>query len=74
MSRQDYSLIRAAGQSGRCCRSGRICCQCRASVNHSGNFAPHPAFGRLPRDRILEIHAAHAAHHLRQLRCRDETS
>ena len=38
-------------------------------VHHSGSFAPHPAFGRLPRDRILEIHAAHAAHHLRHLHC-----
>ena len=36
-------------------------------INHSGEFAPHPAFGRMPRDRILEIHAAHAAHHLRFL-------
>ncbi|WP_315857101.1 DUF1569 domain-containing protein [Stieleria neptunia] len=43
-------------------------------ANHSGNFAPHPGFGRLPRDRILEIHVAHAAHHLRHLRCRDQTS
>ena len=36
-------------------------------LNHSGNFAPHPAFGRLPRDGILEIHRVHAAHHLRHL-------
>ena len=36
--------------------------------NHSGNFAPHPGFGRLPREKILEIHTAHAAHHLRHLR------
>ncbi|MCS7471335.1 DUF1569 domain-containing protein [Stieleria sp. ICT_E10.1] len=43
-------------------------------ANHSGSSAPHPAFGRLPRERILEIHAAHAAHHLRHLRCREETS
>lgn len=36
-------------------------------INHAGEFAPHPAFGRMPRDRILEIHTAHAAHHLRFL-------
>nr|WP_201723923.1 DUF1569 domain-containing protein [Rhodopirellula sp. SM50] len=40
-------------------------------ANHSGIFAPHPAFGRLPRGKILEIHAAHAAHHLRHLTNRD---
>ncbi|WP_182865134.1 DUF1569 domain-containing protein [Rhodopirellula sp. JC639] len=34
---------------------------------HSGGFYPHPAFGRLPREQILAIHAAHAAHHLRFL-------
>ncbi len=43
-------------------------------LDHSGSFAPHPGFGRLPREKILEIHAAHAAHHLRHLRCREETS
>jgi hypothetical protein len=37
-------------------------------INHSGEFAPHPAFGRMPRDKILAIHTAHAAHHLRFLR------
>ena len=36
-------------------------------INHSGEFAPHPAFGRMPRDKILAIHTAHAAHHLRFL-------
>ena len=36
-------------------------------INHSGEFAPHPAFGRMPRDKILSIHTAHAAHHLRFL-------
>ncbi len=30
-------------------------------------YAPHPAFGRLPRERIEQIHTAHAAHHLRFL-------
>lgn len=34
---------------------------------HEGDYAPHPAFGRLPRHRIEEIHASHAAHHLRFL-------
>ncbi|MFK8111581.1 MAG: DUF1569 domain-containing protein [Rubripirellula sp.] len=34
---------------------------------HSGDYAPHPAFGRLSRERILQIHAAHASHHLRFL-------
>ena len=37
-------------------------------INYSGEFAPHPAFGRMPRDKILAIHTAHAAHHLRFLR------
>lgn len=32
-----------------------------------GEFAPHPAFGRMPREKILEIHTLHAAHHLRFL-------
>ena len=34
---------------------------------HLGDYAPHPAFGRLPRERIEQIHTAHAAHHLRFL-------
>lgn len=34
---------------------------------HLGDDAPHPAFGRLPRERIEQIHSAHAAHHLRFL-------
>jgi hypothetical protein len=42
-------------------------------INHSGKFAPHPAFGRMPRDKILEIHTAHAAHHLRFLCSENET-
>ncbi|WP_390896912.1 DUF1569 domain-containing protein [Rubinisphaera margarita] len=36
-------------------------------INSSGEFAPHPAFGRMPREKILAIHTAHAAHHLRFL-------
>lgn len=38
---------------------------------HVGDYAPHPAFGRLPRERIEQIHSAHAAHHLRFLAPRD---
>lgn len=34
---------------------------------HQGDYAPHPGFGRMSRDRIEEIHSAHAAHHLRFL-------
>jgi hypothetical protein len=34
---------------------------------HRGDYAPHPAFGRLSRERIEEIHSAHAAHHFRFL-------
>ncbi|WP_145177934.1 DUF1569 domain-containing protein [Rubripirellula lacrimiformis] len=36
-------------------------------LHYTGDYAAHPAFGRLPRARILEIHSAHAAHHLRFL-------
>ena len=36
-------------------------------MDHTAPFAPHPAFGRVPRQTILQIHAAHAAHHLRFL-------
>ncbi len=36
-------------------------------ISHDGEFVPHPAFGRMSRDRILEIHTAHATHHLRFL-------
>ncbi|TWT80363.1 hypothetical protein CA13_17760 [Planctomycetes bacterium CA13] len=35
--------------------------------SHVGEYAPHPAFGQLTREQILEIHSAHAAHHLRFL-------
>jgi len=34
---------------------------------HVGEFAPHPAFGRQSRERILAIHTSHASHHLRFL-------
>ena len=34
---------------------------------HEGDYAPHPAFGRMSREQILEIHCLHAAHHLRFL-------
>ncbi|WP_261340107.1 DUF1569 domain-containing protein [Rhodopirellula europaea] len=35
---------------------------------HSGEYAPHPAFGRMSRSEIEEIHTLHAAHHLRFLK------
>ena len=38
---------------------------------HPGSYAPHPAFGRMSRDRIEEIHTAHASHHLRLLSPRE---
>lgn len=38
-------------------------------LSHTGDFSPHPGFGRLPREKILEIHTAHSAHHLRHLSC-----
>jgi hypothetical protein len=34
---------------------------------HQGEYAPHPAFGRMSRAEIEEIHTLHAAHHLRFL-------
>ena len=34
---------------------------------HEGRYAPHPAFGRMNRDDLEKIHAAHAAHHFRFL-------
>ncbi|MCD0463037.1 DUF1569 domain-containing protein [Roseiconus lacunae] len=40
---------------------------------HTGDFAPHPGFGKLPPEGILEIHAAHAAHHLRHLSRQGDT-
>ena len=36
-------------------------------LQHDGDYAPHPAFGRMTREQILEIHCSHAAHHLRFL-------
>jgi len=36
-------------------------------VSYEGEFRPHPGFGRLDHDRMLELFAAHAAHHLRFL-------
>lgn len=37
----------------------------RRLLAHSGQYAPHPAFGRLPNSEIVRVHTAHAAHHLR---------
>jgi hypothetical protein len=34
---------------------------------HQGSYYPHPGFGRLDRQALEELHAAHAAHHLRFL-------
>ena len=36
-------------------------------LRYDGDYSPHPAFGHLSREQILEIHCAHAAHHLRFL-------
>ncbi|WDQ19552.1 DUF1569 domain-containing protein [Rhodopirellula sp. P2] len=36
--------------------------------SHLGEYAPHPAFGRMSRTEIEEIHTLHAAHHLRFLK------
>jgi hypothetical protein len=36
-------------------------------LSYEGEFRPHPGFGRLDHDRMLELFAAHAAHHLRFL-------
>ena len=33
-------------------------------VQHTGAFHPHPSFGRLDRQTLERLHAAHAAHHL----------
>ncbi|MCA9125867.1 MAG: DUF1569 domain-containing protein [Planctomycetales bacterium] len=43
-------------------------------LDYSGSFAPHPEFGILPREKILEVHTAHAAHHLRHLHAKGEPS
>ncbi|TWT39296.1 DUF1569 domain-containing protein [Blastopirellula retiformator] len=43
-------------------------------LRHPGPYAPHPGFGRLPPEKILEIHAAHASHHLRHLAAQVETA
>lgn len=34
---------------------------------HPGPFVPHPGFGRMNREDLARLHAAHAAHHLRFL-------
>ncbi|MFN3157950.1 MAG: DUF1569 domain-containing protein [Rubinisphaera brasiliensis] len=35
--------------------------------NHEGAYYAHPAFGRLDPQQLEQVHAAHAAHHLRFL-------
>lgn len=46
----------------------------RRFQSHTGEFAPHPGFGRMSREDLEMIHAAHAAHHLRFLEPVDPTS
>lgn len=36
----------------------------RRFQEHQGEFYPHPGFGKLDRQRLEQVHAAHAAHHL----------
>lgn len=40
---------------------------CERFIEHSCTYHPHPAFGRLEREDLEQVHAAHAAHHLRFL-------
>lgn len=35
--------------------------------DHEGDYYPHPGFGQLGRDGLLNLYTAHAAHHLRFL-------
>lgn len=35
--------------------------------DHSGEYYPHPGFGQLGREGLLQLYTAHAAHHLRFL-------
>ncbi len=42
-------------------------------TTHEGRFHAHPAFGRLDREKLLQVHAAHAAHHLRFLVAEEKT-
>jgi hypothetical protein len=39
----------------------------RRFKSHPGDYAAHPAFGRMSREDLERVHAAHAAHHLRFL-------
>lgn len=36
-------------------------------LDHSGEYHPHPGFGQLGREGLLNLYSAHAAHHLRFL-------
>ena len=36
----------------------------RRLENHDGVFKPHPGFGRMERDLMLQFHSVHSAHHL----------
>lgn len=42
--------------------------------DHKGDYYPHPGFGRLDRQALAEVHAAHAAHHLRFLEPNDSST
>ena len=39
---------------------------------YTGNYAPHPAFGRMDPASLERLHASHAAHHLRFLQPKSE--
>lgn len=45
----------------------RFIASCERFMAHSGNYHIHPAFGRLNRNDLEQVHAAHASHHLRFL-------
>ena len=42
--------------------------------SHEGTMHPHPAFGKLDRQKLEQVHAAHAAHHLRFLEPREAST
>jgi hypothetical protein len=42
--------------------------------DHLGDYFPHPGFGQLGREGLLNLYTAHAAHHLRFLQPLDPRS
>ncbi|QDT67029.1 DUF1569 domain-containing protein [Calycomorphotria hydatis] len=42
-------------------------------IAHEGSFHPHPGFGQLGREGIIQVHQLHAAHHLRFLEPADSS-